>query len=313
METELRKVLLNKINHIVSDGDWDGIVATALLIIYARKNDIEPVIQYPHPRELKNSAFENVVSVEITPTKTKICNSVIFDHHEKVEGHGNVWVFDSNAPSVASLVSEFLDIEFDKNFMDAINAIDQGDWRKTELSQILFKAFQIDPASFPRMEITYRLANYEIDYVISWATERARLFNGIMKIAEKLKENKILLWSKPAIVYFTYRVGKDEGARRLALLDLEEEYDIAISLGIQDRDIFVTGTIATKKDIDLSPLFKELRKMGYNAGGRKNVGGFQAVRELKISKVLDDLKLVVKKVFSEKSFSAELRPEKNAQ
>jgi len=296
MREELINELNRRISTIVSDGDWDGIVATSILLIYAKDRKIEPVIRYPHPRKLKTLSFDYVVSVEITPTKTKITNSVIFDHHEKIDSGENIWIFDSKAPSVAWLVSRFLDIEFDRKFLEAINAIDQGNWRQTQLSQTLFKAFQIDPSNFPRMEITYNLVNSEIEKVISWAEQRAKLFEPVMKLAQKLMSNVRVLLDSPKIVYFTYEVGREEGARRIALLELEDEYDIVIALG-ERKGKFITGTVATKKGHNLRVLFEELRKLGYNAGGRENVGGFQALEAINVEDVIKNVKEVLTRIY----------------
>mgnify|MGYP000185601048 CR=1 FL=1 len=292
-------LLLSKIRRIVSDGDWDGILATSLLIKLARRYNIEPIISYPHPKELRSMKLNDVVSIEITPTKTQITNSIIFDHHEKIEGYGNIWIFDDKAPSVAALVSEVLGIPTDEEILDAVNAIDQGNWRQDILSQLLFKAYQIDPVSFPRLEITYKLAKDDFKSVIELCKARAKAFKNIERRANELKKGIKVLFSSPSVVYFTYNVGRDEGARRLALLDLEEEFDIVIALGVENEN-FVTGTIATKRrGINLMPIFRDLRNMGYNAGGRRNVGGFQTIKkDVKLERVLNDLIKILEKDLS---------------
>ena len=87
-------------------------------------------------------------------------------------------------------------------------------------------------------------------------------------------------------------MGVDNGARRLALLKLEGEYEIVISLGVENGK-FVTGTIATfHREIDLRKIFKMLRYKGYKAGGRQNVGGFQATKDMNLERVLRDLREV---------------------
>ncbi|MHA1590098.1 MAG: hypothetical protein ACTSVA_05790 [Candidatus Njordarchaeales archaeon] len=288
-------VLLKKIKHIVSDGDWDGVVATALLIRFARKHGIEPIIEYPHPAELKERSFENVVAVEITPTKTKVVNSVIIDHHEKIEGFGNIWFFDENARSVAELVARIVKETLSRDLMEAVSNIDQGLWDANELTKTLFLAFQVDPGRFPRLEITYRLANGDEKWVIEWADKKSHEAKGILLRAEKLAKEAEELIPNSDIVYFIYTLRKDDGARRLALLKLERLHKIAISLGVENNR-FVTGTIATyNKDIDLREIFEKLRKEGYSAGGRRNVGGFQARNEISVEKVIKDLREVFRR------------------
>ncbi|MHA1615906.1 MAG: hypothetical protein ACTSX9_01170 [Candidatus Njordarchaeales archaeon] len=287
--------LLKKIKHIVSDGDWDGVVATALLIRYAKKHGIESVVEYPHPMDLKNKQFENVVAVEITPTKTWISNSIIIDHHEKVEGFGNKWIFDENARSVAELVSKVTGERLSKEFMEAVSNIDQGFWDRDELTKTLFLAFQLDPGRFPRLEITYKLVNGDENWVIEWAKTKSKKASDLISRAEKLISKAKNLIEGEDIVFFEYRVKIEDGPRRLALLKLETRHRIVVSLGTKDNT-FVTGTIATfDNQLDLREIFHILRQLGYNAGGRKNVGGFQATRNVTVNEVIRDLKIAFKR------------------
>lgn len=300
LRDEITRQLKCRLGRIVSDGDWDGVTATALLVKYAKEHNIDPVISYPHPRDLKNLSFNYVVSVEITPTKAEIRNSIIFDHHEKIEGFNNIWIFDANATSVASLVSNFLNIPIDKEFLEAIDAIDQGKWEKSELSKLLFLGYQVDPASFPRMEITYLIANDEIDKIISWAENKSKSFEKLMARAKNIKDAAFRICDKPLVLCLIYRIKRDEGARRIALIELEKQADIAIALGVEN-ECFITGTIATMKNITLTPLYAELRKLGYNAGGRGNVGGFQDRFNRPINDVITDLKNILNAIFKARS------------
>jgi len=68
-------------------------------------------------------------------------------------------------------------------------------------------------------------------------------------------------------------------------------YDIAISIGIDENNNAVAARIATKKPIDLTGVFEQLRRMGHSAGGRASVGGVQ-FNNRTLNKAIADLRRV---------------------
>ena len=56
------------------------------------------------------------------------------------------------------------------------------------------------------------------------------------------------------------------------------------------------GTIATKRNLDLTKIYQHLRNKGYSSGGHKTVGGFQTLKNKTLEQVLEDLKDAIKQL-----------------
>ena len=74
-----------------------------------------------------------------------------------------------------------------------------------------------------------------------------------------------------------------------------EKNPIVIAVGMKEQRV-KGGTIATKKNIDLTKTYEHLRSRGYTSGGHKTVGGFQAVENKTLSQILQDLRNAVKQL-----------------
>jgi len=286
----LRNILKNG---IISDGDWDGVFATGLLINWAYSYGIIPSFYFPSPVELKNLSVIEKVSVEIVPTKTVVKNSIIFDHHEGPQTdtyeNNNIWIY-GKVKSVARLVANFLEVDVDEKWILAIDEVDSANI-KSELSKILFKAYQADVTHFPRDKIAKLVAEFKFNELLDVCKELAERYEVQEKIADKLIKNSYEMF--PNVKYFFYKEG-EEGAKRIAMIKLEDKNDIVIAIG-KKADTYLLSIGTKKSNIDLRPLFEEARKKGYNAGGRENIGGIQSANN--IDKILDFLKENIKKLY----------------
>ncbi|MGQ4914794.1 MAG: hypothetical protein ACP6IU_08580 [Candidatus Asgardarchaeia archaeon] len=285
------KKLLEK-NGIVSDGDWDGVFGTGLLLQWAKSQNIHVAnIVFPKPRDLQVSHFSEIVSLEIVPTKCPIERSIIFDHHEGPHTdkyYGNIWIF-GKFLSVAELVQRLLDVEVPQKWIDAINEVDST-FPKSELGIFLFKAYQADVENFPRIELANKIAAQRYNELLDILKPLVDRYIEQEKIAEQLIESVEFLL--PNVPYFIYSENQ-MGARRIAMFKLEEKYDIVIAIRMQENTIY--ASIATmKSNINLLPIFNELRNMGFSAGGHENVGGI-TVYKISLNKFLDILKGLIKR------------------
>lgn len=289
--TILQKLLSSK--GIVSDGDWDGVFGTGILVRWATEREINvKKIIFPSPLEIKKGSYSRIVSLEIVPTKCKIEKSIIFDHHEGPHTdiyEGNIWIY-GKFLSVGRLIVEFLDMEVPKVWIDAIDEVDSG-FPTSKLGTHLFKAYQANVESFPRREIAELISREEYDQVLDLLSERVQKYNKQEQVAEVLiKSAEELI---PRVVYFTYEETQ-QGARRIAMFKLEQQYDIVIAIRIQNETLF--SSIATmKENIDLTKLFNELRKIGLSSGGHSNVGGVSG--DIPQNKFLEILKNLIYKLY----------------
>ncbi|MEM2146379.1 MAG: DHHA1 domain-containing protein, partial [Candidatus Jordarchaeaceae archaeon] len=118
------------------------------------------------------------------------------------------------------------------------------------------------------------------------------------KIQEKAKELAQKSQKLTTLTtYFTYRYGDrwGRGASKEAMLTLEEKTPIVVSIAI-DHQIVKKGTIATKKNLDLTEIYEQLRNEGYSSGGHRTIGGFQTLENKTLEQTLQDLKNALKQI-----------------
>ena len=270
---------------IASDGDLDGIFATGLLVRYLRGIGIDVRYYYPSPRELRGLTVDGYILVELPLTRGLIYRgeNILIDHHNgpaRIELFRDSEVVKSfslgEAKSVADLVVRVLDIDIDAELLDAVNQIDMGEYR-TPLAEMIHKAYLLNISSSEmRIMLTELVAGCRWNEIKEWAKKEHTKWNDLVepRINYFVKKAQVLV---PRVVFFIYREDNDidKAARTPALMRLEDMYDIVISIGVDENNNAVAARIATKKPIDLTKVFEQLRKMGHNAGGRANVGGVQ--------------------------------------
>ena len=260
-------------NGIVSDGDWDGVVGTGLLLRYGKGHGIIPSsVLFPNPKTFSSLHIDKKICIEIIPTKCFIEHSLIFDHHEGPQTdkyQGNVWVF-GKFESVAELISKTLGIMIPPEWMTAVNEVDTARIH-TKLGELLFKAYHADVTNFPREHIAKLVAEGNYSGIMFILKQKAREFKKQEERAKVLIEDATEIVD--GVVAFEYFPG-DEGAKRIALINLEEKYPIVIAYSITPNG-FVSSIATRSRETNLIPLFDLFRKIGFSAGGHENVGGVQ--------------------------------------
>ena len=288
MSDEVARLLddfVKKCRGIISDGDLDGIFATGFVIHYLRKLGVDIEYRYPAPNKLRGLVVSGYIIIELPLTKGLVYQgeNILIDHHN---GPARVELFEEDKPvksfyfgevsSVAELVSRALGIDIDKELLDAVNQIDSGK-HETKLAEMLHKAYLLNISSSEmRKMLTKLVAEEKWSEIKEWAKREYSRWSNLVepRIDELIRSAKPLV---SGVIYFIYREDSDidKAARTLALMKLEEICDIAISIGIDEHNKALKARIATKKPIDLTTVFEQLRSMGHNAGGRANVGGVQ--------------------------------------
>ena len=281
------KILLQLLkNGIVSDGDWDGVVGTGLLLRYSREHRVSPSsVLFPNPKTFANLHIDRKVCIEIIPTKCYIEHSLIFDHHEGPQTdkyQGNIWIF-GKSESVAELISKVLEVSIPEQWMTAVNEVDTARIN-SKLGELLFKAYHADVANFPREHIAKLIADENYSEIMFILKQKAREFKKQEERAKLLMEDATELVE--GVISFEYFPG-DEGAKRIALIALEEKYPVVLAYSVTPNG-FVSSIATRSKQINLIPLFDLLRKNGFSAGGHENVGGIQGNSLRKFLNLLKD-------------------------
>jgi len=266
----------------------DAIFASAFLIKgLDLVGDLRDILRFPRPDRLSGYVVRDSFAVELPLSKGVVYRGqvVLIDHHPepaRVEVYENDCLVDrcvvDNVRSVASAVYIILRDSLDLpqialNILRSIDNIDNAVY-ETELDRWLHKAFFINKMND---EFRYLLVKYIINdewcKIVEWARKQASIYDQevprtVEKLVGRVKELKL------GVVYFTYNAEDkyESAALTPAMIKLEDRFNIVIAIGIRNNKA-VSARIATKRDIDLIPIFNRLREKGINAGGRKNVGG----------------------------------------
>ena len=280
-----------KFKRIVADGDWDGVVATGLLL-----RVFNLPFYFPHPPEIPKLRLNRVIAIEVGPTKVEaITNSLIIDHHAlSKESETNETLIDLRYKSAASLVADHWALDYPSNWREVIESIDSGQVTSS-MGQTVWKAFLIDIEHFPRRWITRLVNNGKWEKIEEWCEERAIEYDintktkmeELLARAAKLGEDAVWFW-------FALENKNEWACKTPTMLKLENEFNIVIALAMTE-DKVMSGTLGTKK-VNLLPIFEGLRTLGYNAGGRETIGGFQCLDIKSVYDVVQDLKTVLAKV-----------------
>jgi len=270
---------------IVSDGDLDGIFATGFLTSYFRNIGLEVEYLYPKPEKIKGMIVQDCILIELPLTRGIIYReeNLLFDHHN---GPARVELFKENkvvksivfpnCKSIAQLVHYILGIKVNKELLEAVNNIDNGVY-ETGITEKLHRAYLLNISNVDmRKFLTESVANQKWKEILEWTKKESRKWKKHVepKIHDIFERIHVIV---PGVAVFTYFEQNDveKAARTEAMLKLEDRHDIVVSIGLDDQNRAVSARIATKKPIDLSTVYKQFQKLGYTAGGRKNVGGVQ--------------------------------------
>jgi len=282
------KDLLRGPTKICSDGDMDAIFASAFLIRgLDLVGDLREILRFPRPDRLSGYVVGDSFAVELPLSKGVVYRGrvVLIDHHPepaRVEVYEGGRLVDrcvvgdvrSVASAVYIILRDSLDLpQIALNILRSIDNIDNAVY-EAELDRWLHKAFFINKMdnSFRYLLVEYVLDD-KWDKIVEWAKKQASIYDReVPRTVEKLVGRAREL--KPDVVYFTYDLEDkyESAALTPAMIRLEDKFSIVIAIGTRKNKAF-SARIATKRDIDLAPIFHRLREQGISAGGRRNVGG----------------------------------------
>jgi len=302
--------------HVVSDGDLDGIFASGLLLrVLGFEGDLEGVVEFPHPLSLSGLRVSSSILIELPLSKGLVyCGeNILIDHHPeppRVELYRDENCVESvvvgGAESVASVVYMiFRDVlelsDTALKILRAIDNIDQGR-HPDKLSVDLHNAFSLNKRDDGmRYMLVRAILEDRWGSIIRWAEAESRRFEEQVpiKIEELIGRAQRLTGN---VVYFTYDFDDNVEAAAMtnAMISLEDKYDIVIAIATKNNKP-ISARIATKKDIDLLPVFEKLREQGINAGGRKNVGGAQFGDIATLDETIRILEKAIKNTLTDKN------------
>lgn len=275
---------------IVSDGDLDGIFATALLLKYFDESDQTCEYSFPEPRSLRGLVAQDSILIELPMSKGLVYQgrTLLIDHHNNAP-HLQYFVnqevqdaemLDFEVRAVNQIVFELVRdrIVLDTDAMElfhAVSNIDQGVYN-SDLDNDLHHAYLLEIGSPEmRIRVTEWIRQGHWSAIYDWVREGRKKWERVEARANELKHSYRPLSS--GVVYFVYSSDEiDRAAMRPAMLSLEEEHPVVIAVQDTDNSVSRISIGSTRTTVDLTPVFEHLRNIpGVTAGGRRSIGGAQ--------------------------------------
>lgn len=275
---------------VVSDGDLDGILASGLLILGLRALGFKPKLRdvsFPPPDKIPGLKVKNSILIELPHTKGLIYlgENLLVDHHEyfgfiwfkdkRIKVQENISMVNSIAEAIYNKFCEVIALSEDGlRVLNAVNNIDKGIY-ETDFDWGLHRAYRLEVSSIEmRLRLLRWIVNGDWSKIFEWSRWGNSTWIKVEDTVVRLmKSAKTLL---DDIVYFTYSRDDriESAAMREAMLKLESEHLIVLAVDCSKPE-YTRVSIATKGNFDLRRIFEKVRLMGFNAGGRANVGGMQ--------------------------------------
>ncbi len=280
---------------MVSDGDIDGILGSALITIKLRELGLAGNmvgVSFPPPGSLIGSHVSQAIMVELPLSRgySVVDEILVFDHHEfvgaKILGAGGreieSIVINRNYASISSLIRDLLDIETPSGYgaiLRAADLIDSGRSSEDPVALKIHRAylFYIDDQEM-RHRLYRSLVEGDLGYIYRWADEGSR---GYERSREEIPKiiSRAQIHGSVAITWINQSSREERVAMREAMLELEKQHEIAVVLEI-DGDLVKRIHLGSIKS-DVRPLLQktleELKRRGVRAagGGRQQAGGIQ--------------------------------------
>jgi hypothetical protein len=299
---------------IVAHGDWDGVVGAGLLKAWIKDNlNLGTTIIFPF-KELSTMVLDNVITIETSNFAQNTTNSIIIDHHiqRKKIDPTNLTIIDNETydkSSVATLIADFFKIKIKREFLKAVDDIDNGkinlikyiieklsnnfnDEDKKIIEVLnnapevfkLYAAFRADVIGFPRLMIAEWISIKNFKALQEWASNKCISFKDVMLNVIEILENSIIkIPGIDAVILSSLEMEIDSykaQALRPAALYLQDIYKIAITVYLNEKQEAFKGTIGTFDSLinfENVGVYKALEKVPEikSAGGRATIGGFQ--------------------------------------
>ena len=289
---------------VVSDGDLDGIAASAVLLRFLSQNGFsvdEGCVEFPHPSEVAKLELSDVFVVELAPTRGyRVVGDVfLIDHHGGFcgfklltpSGEEVVYQHPSQAFSVLRLLVEALGVSVDERVVEAIDLVDVGKTSESLDAQVLHRAYllHIEDQGF-RKKLFFLLLRESYEELWSLAEEEAKRYQAVSEEAKKAVLDRAEALERAA--YTWYRGDSFERVCfREAMLELEESYDLVVVAKVREGGVEALH-LGTKKELDVQQIIprvlEELKKLGVEAtgGGKREAGGIQ-LKALASSEVVE--------------------------
>ncbi|MHA1664816.1 MAG: hypothetical protein ACTSVW_03185 [Candidatus Njordarchaeales archaeon] len=280
---------------ILSHRDWDGLFGGAL---------ISRIFELPVKFHNRIDAAEAAIIVEVPISRSSVIeSSLIIDHHNCKKSefyalrYGNMFICDEKYPSVTQLISDIFNEDLPSEFQEAINYLEQGEINKSQLANDMFFAYISNLEKFPFNMLLKAIRDGNWKFLHSWIIEKTNKLDKkrILTVKDALLKDVKLISRDVALIKYRKDNPLENGASKLALLELQDEYKVVIALALKNGYVEI-GTIATKKNINLNPVFTYLENIGIDAGGRRTVGGFRFRHNISLEQVISILKEAMKEL-----------------
>ncbi len=312
---EFSSILKNFIDkygvRIVSDGDWDGILASAIILRWLRKQGYKistEMINFPHPASIPYLKLKHCIIIEITPTRGyKVEDEcILIDHHnfkgvfrlkrDKIEP---IIELKEEVPSVATLVSKLL--TEGKEFEDLLKYIELVDLGRTfehDKATKLHKAYliRIEDSKF-RYKLLKMLIDLRLKELWEEIEKNANAYDVLSEIFIPQIFNRVKGFANNEGAFTWY--SSDNLMERIyfreVMLRLEERYKLVVVAAIKKSEIdrlhigSRNGQVKVNRYIEI--LLETLRSR-ILGGGREVVGGIQFRIPLKIEELNSFIKIL---------------------
>ena len=294
---------------IVSDGDWDGILASALIVRELARRGYRPGVEFPPPSRIPGMEIGGVLLVELSPTRgyRVVDDALLVDHHGFVgvkllrPGGEEVWAEMGEADSVAELVARLLGLRLEGDWgrlLHAVNLIDTGRSGEDRLALTLHRAYLYNVSS-PEMRrmLLELLVEGRLGEVFKWAEEEAGKYEKALGLVDVITGRARVLGGCAVAEYVLG--GDEEKVYREAMFRLEERHGCCVMLAVRDGRVEKMHIGSFREDVDASRIaariVEALKAVGVEArgGGRRQAAGVQLLSPMEATEAVEVLARVL--------------------
>jgi len=281
---------------IYSDGDWDGILASAILLRWLRSRvrsvDLDWVY-FPQPGRISGMKVEDAIIIELPPSRGyEVAGTcILFDHHaftgvmELSKGglSRKLLVLDKHFPSVSRLVADVLKawtlIEDLREIVDAVDLIDEGRSMADEKAWLMHRAYlarKDDPGY--RRRLLELLYNGEKDELMRLIEEDARKYDEARKRVFPKMLERCVTAGGVAFTWYLLSSTEERMVFREVMMRLEEDNPVVVVAGVREDGTMDRLHLASRKinvGDYVEKVLRFLREKGVTGGGKRSAGGIQ--------------------------------------
>jgi len=295
---------------VVSDGDWDGILATAIFVKQLKVKGIGVRrVSFPSPREISRLGFVDTVLIELPPSRgyRVLGENILIDHH----GFTGIKVImpdreevllsvSREVASVADLVVEVVGLKPEGVLADILRAvalIDQGRSKEDSLAWTLHRSYlyNVESQEF-RQRVLALLIEEKFSELLKLAREEAANYDKAVSLVPEIMKRAIDVGQY--LVSWYYRDKEERVVFREAMLNLEKRGKPVIMIALVKEHVCLIHIGSLVPQVDASKialtLAEKMRQHGYevSAGGKRIAAGIQVLSSNKptLKKMIDIIK-----------------------